>query len=1617
MATIDERVVSLKMNNKQFLSAIKESASGMDKLKDSLKMEGAANGLKRMGEIAKNTTLGDLARSAVDAASNMSVMQGIGITALGGIGAAALSAGKSMLQSFIQPAIDGFKEYETQINAVQTILANTSQNGTTLDQVNAALDELNSYADKTIYNFTEMTNSIGTFTVAGIGLEDATNAVKGFSNMAALSGANATQAAGATYQLAQAMSAGKVQLQDWMSLEHAGIGGKQFQDALIETSRIMETGADAAIAKYGSFRQSLQSGWLTSEVMLQTLKVMTNDLSEAQIMEMGYSEEQAAKLKQLAQSASDSATQIRTFSQMIGTWQEALGSGWAETWRILIGDFNQAQQLFTAVGNWVGGVINSMSQARNDFLKGFVALGGREEILRSLLNIFWAVVKVLGQVGTAFRRVFMNASPEGLYKIVKAFADFTEKLTITNNFAEKLEWTFTGLFSIFHIFATILGEVAQVVFTVASHIIQALFPAFTGINSGVFQITKVLGKAIYWFDQWFTKLDLGGKILKLLLPPIDLVGKAIKWVSDKIHDFIMWIDFTGKVRGAGEGLKNLASKFGLVKDALKNSVVGREFASAMDSIKSGVDKAKSKINEFAGSVGDKLKAKLVSGKAALSDYFKGFDFGDLSSSEAIVASLGNKFDELGQKLKISEKVQWLKEKLVELKEVLIETWNTIQNSSVWPKLGKAFSDVGSKVKDVAVAFRDWVNGHGEVKAKAKEAAGAVSEVGTAAAQAAKETGQAAKENFLKKWFEDIEQVARAVHLPELFDTIKQKFVEFKDFVVNTFAPKVKEGAKNAFGSIGNAMSQANSNLKSYDMGKILVGAIGGGVLIAFTRWINSFKENFDKIGNVADKLGNVFDKLGGVLEAFEQKVKAKALLTIAIALGVLAGALILMSLVPAPKLLVTLAVLKFLFKMMDDMLESMTKMVAFKNDSVRIVAMLIAMGAAMILMATAVRILAGMDLKGAVVGLAAMKILMMTMQEFMTKMATTKGVEKGAGILLALAASCVILSLAVYTLGSMDTGKAIQGVVTLAAVVAILSGFMMVVSKDPFMGKGAAILLSLAVSCNILVAAIWMLGTMDTGKLLQGVIALGVIILELSVAMAIAGRANARGAAAIIAMSAAVIVLTGAVAILGNMDIETLAKGLIALAAGLAILAISMAAADAFKEGGIALGIASIAFLALASAMKTLSTITWGQLAIGLIALAGGMLILVAAAAGAQYFAVGMIILTDVLLALGLALLPISIGMAAFAAVLGICATTGAAAFLVLTEGLKQLAAILPQVAIDFANAIANFIITLGAKAPELAVAMAALLGAIIYAINANIPGIVASLFILIQAMLTELANHAYEFGEKGATILANFLNGIADNIGKVIDAATNVILNFLDGIARNGPKIIDKGMWTVLKLLEGVRDAINKYSHRFNKVGREIAWAIVDGMTDGLASKAWSFGESMVSVAKKGYNKVKNFFGIHSPSRLMKELGGYVGEGLAIGIENTGERVAKAGDNMSSAAYDAMSRALDGVNDLIEDDPSFKPEIKPVLDLTEMQKQAKGINNFLPAIGVTAQAANAARPPAPIAVDNSDKNRQNGVTNITFNQTNNSPEALDAATIYRQTHTQLAMAKDKLTL
>mgnify|MGYP002602555898 CR=1 FL=1 len=168
--TVDERVVEMRFDNKQFEQNIQTSLSSLDKLKKSLNLEGAAKGLETVNDAANKCSgnMSPLSNAVETVRVRFSALEVMAITALQNITNSALAAGKNLVSAFtIDPIKTGFEEYETQINAVQTILANTSSKGTTLDQVNNALDELNHYADMTIYNFTEMTRNIGTFTAAG----------------------------------------------------------------------------------------------------------------------------------------------------------------------------------------------------------------------------------------------------------------------------------------------------------------------------------------------------------------------------------------------------------------------------------------------------------------------------------------------------------------------------------------------------------------------------------------------------------------------------------------------------------------------------------------------------------------------------------------------------------------------------------------------------------------------------------------------------------------------------------------------------------------------------------------------------------------------------------------------------------------------------------------------------------------------------------------------------------------------------------------------------------------------------------------------------------------------------------------------------------------------------------------------------------------------------------------------------------------------------------------------------------------------------------------------------------------------------------------------------------
>ena len=365
---VDERVVEMTFDNKDFEKNVNVSMSTIDRLKSALNFTGATKGLDSVSNAAKRVDMSALEKSVDSVRLKFNALQVAGVTAIANITNSIVNAGKGMVNSFtIDPITSGLSEYELQMNSIQTILANTASKGTTIDQVTDALAELNEYADKTIYNFAEMTRNIGTFTAAGVDLDTSVASIKGIANLAAMSGSSSTQAATAMYQLSQALAAGRVSLMDWNSVVNAGMGGEQFQEALKRTARAMGIAVDDIIAAEGSFRDSLTKGeWLTSDVLTETLKQISGAYSEADLIGQGYTQDQAKSIVEMARTAEDAATKVRTFTQLIGTMQEALGSGWATTWQTIFGDFYTARDFWTSLSDMFGEIIGKSSDARNE---------------------------------------------------------------------------------------------------------------------------------------------------------------------------------------------------------------------------------------------------------------------------------------------------------------------------------------------------------------------------------------------------------------------------------------------------------------------------------------------------------------------------------------------------------------------------------------------------------------------------------------------------------------------------------------------------------------------------------------------------------------------------------------------------------------------------------------------------------------------------------------------------------------------------------------------------------------------------------------------------------------------------------------------------------------------------------------------------------------------------------------------------------------------------------------------------------------------------------------------------------------------------------------------------
>ena len=629
MSSIDKRIVQMQFDNQGFERGVKSTQKSLESLNESLKMKTASTGLTealRGVNTLTSSGFGALGNGVDAVSGKFSALGIIAATALENITNRAIEAGRNLSRKLtVEPITTGFSEYETKMGAIQTILTNTASKGTTMDDVTAALNELNTYADKTIYSFSEMTKNIGTFTAAGVDLEDSVQAIKGIANLGAGSGSDPTQVATGMYQLSQALAAGKVGLQDWNSVVNAGMGGELFKNELIKMAKSMGIYVDQS----KPFRETLQDGWLTSEVLLKTLQKFAED-----------------------ESLVKAATEVKTLTGLIGTMQESVQSGWATSWEHIFGNKEQAAELFTSISDGFSSIIAPSTNARNAMLKFWNEHGGRSAIIEGLSNVVESFGKVLRGIGMAWEMVFPPMTGQRLVELSNKFKDLTEKFKITDQTAGKIGAVFKGF----------LDTVVMVKDGVVSLIkgISPIKEVFSGMGSSILDAASKMGKFFSGLRESATKVgffesistSLGNvfkSVANVVLNLRNVVGKMLGYLADldfssffkaiaggfeKISEFLSpVIDSIASVIGS----INFDTLFGLVKAGSAVEIV-KALKNMFSEVSDVADSAKGIIGSLKG-IGSGIKETLDSVRETLEEYQKNLQAGTLIKIAGAIAIL------------------------------------------------------------------------------------------------------------------------------------------------------------------------------------------------------------------------------------------------------------------------------------------------------------------------------------------------------------------------------------------------------------------------------------------------------------------------------------------------------------------------------------------------------------------------------------------------------------------------------------------------------------------------------------------------------------------------------------------------------------------------------------------------------------------------------------------------------------------------------------------------------------------------------------------------------------------------------------------------------------------
>ena len=371
---VDERVVEMRFDNAQFEKNVHQTMQSLEKLNDSLQLDGAEKGFEKISNASAKVDFDEMQGALDNLSGKFSAVEVMGVAALSHITRQAVDTGEKLVKSLsLDQVTSGWNKYAQKTASVQTIMNAT---GKSITKVNSYLDKLMWFSDETSYGFTDMTSALSTLTAAGGDIEKMIPMIMGMANATAYAGKGAAEFQRVIYNLAQSYGTGAIQLIDWKSVEQAGVASRQLKQLLIDTGVSLGKIKEGDVTT-GSFDNSLQKKWADKEVMetafgkyaefAEAVKKMV-DANPGMLATQAI-DALADQYDDVAVKAFKAAQEAKSFSEAVDATKDAVSSGWMETFDILFGNYEEAKGFWSDLAEEFWNMFAGGAAGRNNWLK------------------------------------------------------------------------------------------------------------------------------------------------------------------------------------------------------------------------------------------------------------------------------------------------------------------------------------------------------------------------------------------------------------------------------------------------------------------------------------------------------------------------------------------------------------------------------------------------------------------------------------------------------------------------------------------------------------------------------------------------------------------------------------------------------------------------------------------------------------------------------------------------------------------------------------------------------------------------------------------------------------------------------------------------------------------------------------------------------------------------------------------------------------------------------------------------------------------------------------------------------------------------------------------------